>query len=146
MAEEQIHIEVVTPERAVLSDQADSVILPGENGQLGVLPGHLPLLTSLSVGELRVVKGSSERSFVVEGGFAEILPNRVSILTEACDGVDEIDVSAAREAIKVAQAELEALEARSTDEEIEHDVMERHREALKRARTRLVLGGGESDG
>ncbi len=142
---EHIQVEVVTPERAVLSETAETVILPGENGEIGVLPGHLPLLTALAVGELRVVNGGTERNFVIEGGFAEILPNRVSILTEACDGVDEIDVAAAREALAAAEKELEALEARSTSEEIEHDVMERHRAALRRARTRLVLGGGDDE-
>lgn len=145
MAEERILVEVVTPERAVLSEQADSVILPGENGEMGVLPGHLPLLTSLNVGELRVFSKDGERSFVVEGGFAEILPDRVTILTEACDGIDEIDVAAARDALKVAESELSRLEERSKDEEIEHDVMERHRERLRRARTRLVLGGGDEE-
>jgi F-type H+-transporting ATPase subunit epsilon len=145
MAEQMIQVEVVTPERAVLTDTAETVILPGNNGEIGVLPGHLPLLTSLSVGELRVITASGTRSFVVEGGFAEILPDRVSILTEACDGVDEIDVAAAREALAVAQKELESLEARSTDEEIEHDVMENHREKLRRARSRLVLGGGDPE-
>lgn len=145
MAEERIHVEVVTPERAVLSENADSVILPGENGQIGVLPGHLPLLTSLSVGELKVINDGGERNFVIEGGFAEVLPNKVSILTEACDGIDEIDVAAAREAMKVAEEELARLEEQSKDEEIEHDVMERHRERLRRARTRLVLGGGEEE-
>lgn len=143
MAEQPIHVEVVTPERAVLSEHAESVILPGVDGQIGVLPGHLPLLTSLSVGELRVISKDGERSFVVEGGFAEILPGKVSILTEACDGIDEIDVAAAREALKVAQEELTRLEELSKDEEIEHDVIERHREKLQRARNRLVLGSGE---
>lgn len=141
---EKLRIEVVTPERAVLSGDADEVILPGNQGQMGILPGHLPLLSGLGIGQM-VVKGFSggERKFFVDGGFVEVLPDKVTVMTEACDGFDEIDAIQARTAIEEAEKELLAIEDRSKSEVIEEDVMIRHQEALKRARVRLMMSKGE---
>lgn len=142
---EKLTIEVVTPERAVLSGEAEEVILPGSQGQMGILPGHLPLLSALGIGQM-VVKGFSgggERKFFVDGGFVEVLPNKVTVMTEACDGFDEIDAVQARAAIEIAEKELLAIEERSKAEEVEEDVMTRHHDALKRARVRLMMSQGE---
>lgn len=141
-------IEVVTPEKAVLVGSAEEVILPGSEGQMGILPGHLPLLSGLGIGQMTVkgFKGeigreqvSGERKFFVDGGFVEVLPDKVTVMTEACDGYDEIDVNAAKAAIEEAERELLAMEERAKSEEVEGEVLERHQEALKRARMRLLM-------
>ncbi len=142
---EKLTIEVVTPERAVLAGEADEVILPGGQGQMGILPGHLPLLSGLGIGQM-VVKGfagGADRKFFVDGGFVEVLPNKVTVMTEACDGFDEIDAIQARTAIEEAEKELLAMEESSKSEVIEEDVMIRHQAALKRARVRLMMSQGE---
>jgi ATP synthase F1 epsilon subunit len=81
-----IRLEIVTPERAVLTDDVDMVIAPGSEGYLGILPHHTPLLTTLGPGELRIKKGGVETSFAVFGGFMDVRPDRVVILTDAGDG------------------------------------------------------------
>ena len=149
---ETLLIEVVTPEKAVLTGHAEEVVLPGTTGQMGILPGHLPLLSGLDVGEL-VVRGfkgamgktaiDGERRFFVDGGFVEVLPGKVSVMTELCDGFDEIDIAAARTAIEEAERELLSLEEKSKAEEIEVDVLQQHQETLRRARMRLLFS--ESD-
>lgn len=141
-------IEVVTPERAVLVGEAEEIVIPGTEGQMGILPGHLPLLSGVAIGQM-VVKGfkgtvgreqaQGDRKFFVDGGFVEVLPDKVTIMTEACDGYDEIDVSAARKEIEAAERELLAIEERAKSEEVEADILQRHQDALKRARTRLLM-------
>lgn len=139
MAEETIQVEIVTPERAVFSDVATQVVIPGTIGELGVLPGHLPLLTSIAMGDLAVYTGGQIRHFFVEGGYAEILPHKVSILTENCDGVDEIDIAEAQRQLEQAEKEMSALEDKARSETIEADIRARHQDALERARRRAVF-------
>lgn len=139
MSEGTLEVEIVTPERAVFSGTVEEVVLPGAVGEMGVLPGHLPLLTAIAMGDLAVVQGGKVRHFFVEGGYAEILPNKVSVLTEACDGVDEIDVAKARMALEAAEKELAKLESKAKSEEIEGEVQEAHEKALERARRRLLV-------
>ena len=140
---ETLFVEIVTPERAVFTGTVSEVVLPGVVGEMGVLPGHLPLLTAIAMGDLAVVQDNKTRHFFVEGGYAEILPNKVSVLTEACDGIDEIDVSTAKKALETAEKQLLALEERSRAEEIEGDVRKAHEEALERARRRLLMAEGD---
>jgi len=141
MADERlIALEVVTPARAVLKEKVKSVVLPGVEGQMGILPGHLPLLTALDFGQMIVDTNEGLRSFAVDGGFAEISRDQVTVLTEGCEGVSDIDVEHARQVLKQAEEELNALEKLSQDEDVEDDVMEHHRKMLRRARNRLVLG------
>ncbi len=141
MAEDKtIHLEVVTPARAVLKERVTEVVLPGVNGQLGILPGHLPLLTALDIGELIVRSESSVRTFYIDGGFAEVLGHRVTVLTDDCQGVDDIDVEHARRLLQSAEDELGSLEERSKRELIDADVLELHRKQIKRARTRVLMG------
>ncbi len=140
---EKLTIEVVTPERAVLTGDAAQVILPGTEGQMGVLPGHLPLLSSLDVGELTVfgLSGSDgePRRFFVDGGFVEVLPDKVVVMTEHCEGLGEIDIEEARRAIEEAEKELLAIEEKAKAEEIEQDVYDLHQDALRRARMKLLV-------
>jgi F-type H+-transporting ATPase subunit epsilon len=90
-------LEIVTPEKMLVKDQAEEMQIPGKSGYLGVLPGHAPLITELGVGEMTYRKGGETHRFVVAWGFAEVLPDRVTILAEKADRPQEIDVAKARE-------------------------------------------------
>ena len=139
MAAEQITLEVVTPEKAVLSEEVDQVVLPGSEGQVGVLPGHLPLLTGLGIGEMIIRNGEQERRFFVDKGFAEVLEDTVSVLTEGCEGVNDIDIAHAQEEITVAEEEIARLEALTEVQGEEEELLQRYRDSLKRARIRLLV-------
>ncbi len=136
---EQITVEVVTPEKAVLSEQVDEVVLPGSVGQVGILPGHLPMLTGLNIGEMIIRDRGEERHFFVDKGFAEVLDDKVSVITQGCEGVNEIDIAHAQEEITTAEAEITRLEAKVEIEEGEEDLLELYRESLQRARMRLLV-------
>lgn len=139
MAEEQVRLEVVTPERAVLSEEVDEVVLPGARGQVGILPGHLPLLTQLGIGEMIIRTSGGERHFFVDSGFAEVLEDTVSVLTQECEGVSEIDVEKAKGELSIAEEEIERLEAKTEIEDEDEELLERYRASLKRARTRMLV-------
>jgi|ERR1700730_10612548 F-type H+-transporting ATPase subunit epsilon len=102
----KLKLEIVTPENKVFSDDVDMVVLPGVEGQLGILPMHVPLMTQLLPGELRIVQAGKEREFVVGNGFVEVSQTEVSILTDMAAGESEIDEHATEEAIKRAKADL----------------------------------------
>jgi len=103
-----IRLEIVTPERVVLEDDVDMVIAPASEGYVGILPHHAPLLTTLGPGELRIKKGGTETSLAVFGGFMDVRPDRVVILTEAAEHADEIDESRAQAARDRAKQALQA--------------------------------------
>ena len=100
-------LEIVTPERLAYSDEVDAVVLPGSEGELGVLPHHAPLLTTLGFGELRFRKGSQEESFAIVGGFLQVRPDRVVVMAETADMASEIDLEKAQEARREAEKALE---------------------------------------
>jgi F-type H+-transporting ATPase subunit epsilon len=106
MALDKLDLEIVTPERRVLSETVDEVVLPGVEGYFGVLPGHAPLLAALGVGEVSYRVGGQTRFLVVSGGFAEVLDNRVSVLAETCERAEEIDVERATRSRRTAEGEL----------------------------------------
>jgi len=96
---ENIFLEVVTPQKAVVSEEAQIVVAPGSEGEFGVLRGHTTFLTSLKVGTLRYKDASGkERYLFVNGGFAEVLPNKVTLLAESAERRREIDVDRAKQA------------------------------------------------
>ena len=99
-------LEVVTPERELVKEQVEEAQIPGRNGYLGVLPGHAPLLTELGTGFMYYVIGGKRRYLSVHGGFAEVLPDRVRLLANACERAEEIDVERARRALERAQQEM----------------------------------------
>ena len=113
MLPDSIELIIVTPERQLLREAVVEVTLPGAEGQLGVLPGHAPLITELGIGELSFeTKGSSESVPVaVISGFAEILGDRVTVLAETAERPEEIDISRAEEAKKRAEQRLAAAAA-----------------------------------
>ena len=100
-------LEIVTPERLAYSDTVDAVVLPGSDGELGVLPHHAPLVSTLGVGELRIRKGGTEESMAIFGGFLQVRPDKVVVMAELADLASEIDLEAAREARKAAERALE---------------------------------------
>ena len=99
-------LEIVTPEARVYSDSIDTVVIPTTEGEVGILPGHIPLLTQVQDGELRVTKGSETHLLAVSGGFAEIEGDRVHILAEHAITEEKIDEHAVEAALKRAEEEL----------------------------------------
>lgn len=106
-------LEIVTPEAKVYSDTIDSVVIPTVEGEIGVLPGHIPLLTQVDDGELRVTKGGSTQLLVVSGGFAQIDGDSVRVLAENAINEEKIDEQAVEAALKRAEQQLK--EAKDTD-------------------------------
>lgn len=102
-----LHLEIVTPERLAYSDDVDIVVVPGIEGELGILPHHAPLLTTLGVGELRIRKGTTEESFAIVGGFVQIRPDKVVVMAETADLASDIDLERAQHARREAERTLE---------------------------------------
>jgi F-type H+-transporting ATPase subunit epsilon len=128
-------LEIVTPEKRVIDTAAEEVQIPGKNGYLGVLPGHAPLITELSVGEIIYRENSTEQRLAVAWGFAEVLPDKVTILAETAERPSEIDVDRARKS-------KERAEQRLTSGDTSVDV-DRALDALHRAETRLDVASGK---
>jgi F-type H+-transporting ATPase subunit epsilon len=112
---EMLRLEVVTPSRRVLEARASEVRIPGALGELGVLPGHTPLLTSLGTGEVKWTAGSEHGRLVVQGGFAEVQPDAVTVLAMVAETVEQIDLEAARAALGEAQAAIKTANAEEFD-------------------------------
>ena len=112
-------LEIVTPESRVYSDTIDAVVIPTVEGEVGILPGHIPLLTQVEHGELRVTKNGQTQWLVVGGGFAQVEGDRVSVLAEQAINEEKIDENAVESALQSAQAKLK--EAEHLDpQEFEH--------------------------
>ena len=99
-------LEIVTPEARVYSDTIDSVVIPTVEGEIGILPGHIPLLTQVGYGELRVTKGSATQLLAVGGGFAQIVADKISILAESAITEEKIDEAAVEKAMQRAEEAL----------------------------------------
>ena len=108
-------LEIITPDEKVLSTEADQVVLPTESGEIGILPGHVPLVTKVKAGELKVLKGGNTEYIAVDHGFAKVLGNTISVLTEAAIDVAEIDLSAVEAAQASAEQALKDAEAEGID-------------------------------
>jgi F-type H+-transporting ATPase subunit epsilon len=126
-------LEIVTPEKKVVDTAAVEVQIPGKNGYLGVLPGHAPLITELSVGEISYRADSEQHTLAIAWGFAEVLPDKVTILAETAERPSEIDVERARKAKERAEQRLS-----SGDTNVD---VERSLNALRKAETRLEVAG-----
>ena len=127
-----LKIDIVTAERIVYSAEADAVIAPGVDGQLGILPHHSPLMTSLQAGELVVRRGKEEDIMAISGGFLEVRPDRVIVLADQAERAEEIDIERAAQARKRAEESLQ--QKRTAD--VEQTVAEA---ALRRALVRLSV-------
>lgn len=129
-----IRCEIITQERIVYADDVDMVVAPGADGVLGILPHHSPLLTTLQFGELLVRKSGQEQVFAIGGGVLEVTPTKVTVLADAAEQADEIDLSRAQAARQRAEALLAQGLPPGSDRfaEIEN--------ALKRSSIRLKVG------
>lgn len=125
-----ITLEVVTPERLVLSEPVDEAVLPGSEGYFGVLPGHAPLLAELGAGEIEYRKGATRGWLAVSGGFVEVLADRISVIAENGERAEEIDASRAREDRRLAEAAIQDKDASPRDRE-------RAEQRLRKADARL---------
>ena len=125
-----LRLEIVTPERQAYDDEVDSVVCPGIEGELGILPHHAPLLTTLGVGELRIRKGDQDEYFAIAGGFLQVRPDRVVVMAETADMASEIDLASVEEARREAERAL----AEGFEEPAD---LARARAALQRALLRI---------
>ena len=143
MATKTFRLEIVTPERTVWSDEIDSLVVPAWEGQLGVLPGHAPLLCVLKPGTIAVTKGGEDQIMATTGGFMEVTPAKTIILADAVEEVAQIDVDRARKALERARENtMKAAHDRSID-------VDRAKKAADRAMARLRAaehGPGPSTG
>jgi F-type H+-transporting ATPase subunit epsilon len=103
-----ILLEIVTPERLAYSEEVDSVVLPGGDGELGILPHHAPLVSTLGIGELRIRRGGEEELFAIAGGFLQVRPDKVVVMAETADMASEIDLEKAQQARAEAEKAIEA--------------------------------------
>ena len=132
MLPETIQFEIVTPDHLVLRDEVDELQIPGKSGYLGILPGHAPLITELTVGELSYRKDKTIRYLAVAGGYCEVLPDRVTLLAETAEKPEEINVERALAAKGRAEKRL----AESQNSEID---MDRATVSLQRAIIRIQV-------
>ena len=126
----QLRLEFVTPERVIAHEEVDELVLPGEGGYFGVLPGHTPLLAALAVGDMWYRIGSEKFHVFVDGGYAEVMPDRVSVLARVAERAEDIDLERAAAARRRAEDRL----AKPVVSEID---FERARIALLRAVSRM---------
>jgi len=127
-------LEIVTPDRAIAHEDVDEVQLPGTEGYLGILPGHTPLLTSLRVGQVWYRKGTETFYLSIAFGFAEVLPDRVRLLTQIAERAEEIDVTRAEEEKRRAEELIQAARSGKTDIDLE-----RARVSLMKAMIRIQV-------
>ena len=135
-----MHLEVISAERQVYSDEVEMVVAPGVEGQLGILPRHAPMMTMLQPGEVMIRKEGEETHLALTGGFMEVMGNKVTILADACERSDEIDEARAEEAVARAQ---DRIANHATDLQLERAVasMRRAQVRLNVARRRRSRGG-----
>ena len=131
-----IHLDIVTVERPVVSEDVDYISAPGIDGVIGILPRHEPLLTALTFGELRYRKGGQESAFAIGGGFMEVRPDKVTVLADSADQAEEIDEARAEEARKRAQELL----AQKPENDVEAARLE---QAIRRAELQLRVARKE---
>ena len=129
-------LEIVTPERRVVDETVDAVTVPTQNGEIGILPAHAPLISQLKAGVLSYSKGAATTKLVVSGGFLEVGADRVSILADTAETADEINAATAR-------AEREQIERAMTNFDGSAEEMQAEQEKLERAEARLQLASGK---
>ena len=133
---ETMQLEIVTPSRKVLDAQVESVTLPGSEGELGVLPEHIPLVTTLDTGVLAYSSNGESRAMAVHWGYAQVEGERVTILAELAESVSEIDIDRAKIAESKARDILSKIDISSSDWESEKKRLDKYEFKLKRALVR----------
>jgi F-type H+-transporting ATPase subunit epsilon len=132
----KLTLEIVSPDRALLREEVDEVVVPGSQGEFGVLPGHTPLLSTLKIGELWYRQGQERHYLAVAFGFVEVLPDRVTVLAHVGERAQEIDVQRAERAKQRAEQRLAQTQPHLT--QIDFDI-ERARIALMKSLLRLQV-------
>jgi F-type H+-transporting ATPase subunit epsilon len=112
-------LEIVTPEKMIVRDRAEEAQIPANTGYIGILPGHAPLITELGAGEISYRSGGQVHRFATAWGFAEVLPDRVTVLAETVEPAEQIDLTRAQQALAKAEEELKAAQ---TEEEVSSDL------------------------
>jgi F-type H+-transporting ATPase subunit epsilon len=130
---EEILLEIVTPEKSAFSGKVEQVIVPGSEGQFGILKGHTPFLSFVDIGELSFIKEGKKHYYAVNTGYAEVVSNKVTVLVETAESADDIDKDRALRAKERAQTELSLITP------AERDKYERTKVALMRAVARLSV-------
>lgn len=133
MADKNITVEIVTPERVAYSEPADFVVVPGVEGYLGILPMHAPIVAGIDIGIIKVITGGKETLLAVGGGFMEVNNDKVVILADSAERSDEIDIKRAKAAQERAE---QRLASRASDIDIA-----RAEVALRRAISRIKAAG-----
>lgn len=134
---EKIQLEVVTPERRVLAEPVDMVTVPGLGGELGILPGHTPLISQLQTGVLTYVEGGKNFQLLVSGGFVEVRDDHVAVLAEIAERPEEIDVASARQSRERLEKQLNSWSGSEED-------FESTKTELDRSVVRMQLASGRS--
>jgi len=132
----KLTLEIVTPDRALLREEVDEVVVPGSQGEFGVLPGHTPMLSTLQIGELWYRQGQEKHYLAIAFGFVEVLPDRVTVLAQVGERAQEIDVQRAERAKQRAEQRLSQAQPQLT--QIDFDI-ERARVALMKSLLRLQV-------
>ena len=132
---ESLQLEIVTPEKLVVRDTADEIQIPGRNGYIGVLPGHAPLITELGAGEISYRSSGQLHRFSMAWGFAEILPDRVTILAETVEPADEINLKRAQESLSKAEESLKSAQSEGD--------CDKYLGQIERAQARIEVAGKE---
>jgi F-type H+-transporting ATPase subunit epsilon len=135
----KLQLEIVTPEKVVLSKEVDLVVIPGAEGEFGVLEDHVSFLSAIIPGDLHFIADNNTEHFAVSYGFTEIFNNKVSVLVDSAEDVSKIDVERARKAMERAQDRL------SRSKETDKIDVERAEAALRRARARLKAAEAQSN-
>ncbi len=133
----KLQLEIVTPEKVVLSKEVEEVVIPGSEGEFGVLEDHVSFLSAIVPGDLHFNADNDTEHFVVTYGFAEVFNNKVSVLVDSAENVSQIDIERARQAMQRAQDRL------SKSKETKGIDVERAAAALKRAQARLKAAGSD---
>jgi F-type H+-transporting ATPase subunit epsilon len=124
-------LEIVTPEKLVVKDNAEEAQIPATTGYIGILPGHAPLITELGAGEISFRAGGRLHRYATAWGFAEVLPNRVTVLAETVEPAEQIDVTRAQQSLSKAE---EALRSAQTEEQVSTDLGK-----VRRAQARIEV-------
>jgi len=128
---DSFQLEIVTPEKLVVRDNAEEAQIPGANGYIGILPGHAPLITELGAGEISYRSGGQLHRYATAWGFAEVLPDRVTVLAETVEPAEQIDVGRAQQDLTKAEDELKSAQ---TEEEVSNDLGK-----VRRAQARIEV-------
>ncbi|MBO0911904.1 MAG: F0F1 ATP synthase subunit epsilon [Acidobacteria bacterium] len=133
---DSFQLEIVTPEKLVVRDTVEEVQIPGANGYVGILPGHAPMITELGAGEISYRSGTQIHRFATAWGFAEVLPDKVTVLAETVEPASEIDLPRARQSLTRAE---DALKSAASEEEVTKDLGK-----IRREQARISVAGDHS--